>query len=413
MKNLNLKVILAIFFSLFLLNAFGQVRKKGRPKKTAQTQADTATQKKLNAFILLTQAANSKADSIAKTLKANTDSVKKEMKGIKDSMAKAKKIKDTTGMGQYREKSYTFQKDIRIVESNEVGEISKSPNRPIAPKGTTFTVQGVTPNGELVISFWIWGLNDPLTKNLEEFESNQGGGQKQPLLASIIDSAKTRKEQMKLSKEMDIIAKRKTFNFKDYAEKLYVPVSVETPNSNKRYFVIGKDTLAKYCVEYKETKKWEINFGALVTPFKLRFNRFSFSNNLSVGGAVYYQKKFDADWSWGGVLALSLSSVTLDPASTNIHQNAAGTNPPLKTSTTRPAFSPSVHYVLSYKTINLTAGVGFDYISKPTNIATATNPEAGWIYNGKPWLGIGLGVSLFNNNTTKPAQSDPAQKAKQ
>jgi hypothetical protein len=70
--------------------------------------------------------------------------------------------------------------------------------------------------------------------------------------------------------------------------------------------------------------------------------------------------------------------------------------------------------MISYKNINFIIGGGADFISKTTDIATPTNPEAGWIYNGKPWLGIGFGISLFNNNSnskatpTLPDQTDSA-----
>ena len=51
--------------------------------------------------------------------------------------------------------------------------------------------------------------------------------------------------------------------------------------------------------------------------------------------------------------------------------------------------------------------MGLDFISKPTDIASMTNPEAGWIYNGKPWIGIGLGFSLFSNGSSKSNTTPP------
>ncbi len=316
----------------------------------------------------------------------NNPSLLKLLHHRTDSTAQPKRVGDTSGMGQYKAKSYVLQQDLAVWECNAIGEKIENPTRPIAPQGMTFTVKGVTKNGDLVISFWIWSLK----KNAQE----------------ISNARKAEKQQFE---ERDRVLKRETFNFKQFGYKAYAPASIDSVNDNRRYFLLGKDSFTKSCVEYHQVKKWDVNFGTLVTPFKLRFRRFEFANNLSVGGAVYYQRKFDMDWSLGGVFALSLSSVTLDRASTNIHQNATNTNPPLTTSTTRPAFSPSIHGVLSYKNISFTLGVGFDFISKPTDIASATNPEAGWIYNGKPWLGLGLGISLFNNSATKATPNTPGQ----
>jgi hypothetical protein len=315
---------------------------------------------------------------------------------IADTTVKSAPVKskpDTTGFAKYFNKSFVLQKDLRVMECDAVGIKLASGSNPIAPQGITFTVKGVAPNGSLIISFWIWGLK-------ASGQQNTGS-----VTAETLTNTKTtpQSENNKdIFEQRDRIVKRQTFNFKQYADEKFAPSSIDSVNDNRRYFLLGADTLVKSAVEYQATQKWNINFGTLVTPFKLRFNRFGFSNNLSVGGAIYYQHTFKKDWSWGTILALSLSSVTLDATSTNI-------SPALTSSTTRPAFSPSLHGVISYKNINFTLGIGFDYLSKPSDIASATNPEAGWIYNGKPWLGIGIGFSLFSNSSTATPANTPGQ----
>ena len=313
---------------------------------------------------------------------------------------------DSLAMDKYRGKSYVFQKNIPLIECNAIGTIVGSPKQAIAPNGTIFTVQGITKNGDLIISFWIWALNSPLSEKLEAALKVKSGKnqERELLLHQIIDSVKGIDNQKKMSKQLDIVVKREDLNFKDYSYKQYVPVSINSVNDNKRYFLLAKDSLNKFTIGYKKIKKWDINYGTLVTPFKLRFNKFAFTNDLSVGGGVYYQKKIDSVWSYGGIFALSLSSVTLDASSTN---PSAG----LTSSTTRPAFSPSVHGVFAYKKINFIVGIGFDILSKPTDVASATNPEAAWIYNGKPWVGIGFGFNLFNGSSPKGTSSDAGQTA--
>jgi len=411
MKPLTLKIGLVVFFSVCLLNAFGQARRQQPAKKPVAAKRDTLLKHKTDSLsdelTSLKKAINATKNK-ADTLNTKADKLSMSLKKTDSTVASGKKA-DSTGMSKYRGKSFVFQRPIRVMETNAVGEIIAKSRQPIAPKGTTFTVEGITKNGGLIISFWIWTLNEPLSKNLDSFEEGSpDSAGKAKLMQALIDSANTKAKQETLAEQLDVVAKRKSFNFKKYTGLQYVPVSRDTVNDNRRYFTIGKDTLTQYCEEYKKVKTWNINYGALATTFKLRFRRFSFSDNLSLGGAIYYQRKMKRDtaWTWGFIGALSLSSVTLDSSTTNLH-----TKPLLTTSTSRPAFSPSVHYAITYKNIDLTVGIGWDLLSKPTSAATATatNPEAGWIYNNKPWLGIGIGFNLFSTSTAKGTPNDTSQ----
>jgi len=354
MKNLSGRIIMVLLFCIIVSNTFGK----------------TQTQKTVSPGFYL------------------VDAIEKE--GA-----------DTTVLNSYGGKVYIFNQSLRVNEcKNGVGDTLLT-THPIAPKGSRFTVVSVMPNGDLVISFWIWTVDK--------------GTQTDPDASARAING-TEIHDKKYYENRDRLIERETFNFKQYAELPFAPASIHSLNDNRRFFILSKANFTKFCTVYVSVPIWNIDFGVLSTPFKLRFNRFSFSNNLSVGGAVYIQKKFDFDWSWGFVFGLSLSSVTLDAASTNVYPDgtteatkASSTTSPLSTSTTRPAFTPSLHYLISYKNISFLIGGGFDFISKTTNIATPTNPEAGWMYNGKPWLGIGFGISLFNNSSSPGAT--PAIKA--
>jgi hypothetical protein len=165
--------------------------------------------------------------------------------------------------------------------------------------------------------------------------------------------------------------KRKIFNF-------------NTDNSGNekepKFFVLEKSVFDKSCSEY--IQRWNINFGALTTPFKFRRDPFLFTTNLNLGTSVSFQKIFSINFTWGIVAGLSLSSVTLDSFSTK------GI---VLVSTERPAVTPSISGMIGYKNINLTVGFGWDLINKTSAL------EKSWAYDGKKWIGIGLGVSLFNS----------------
>ena len=179
--------------------------------------------------------------------------------------------------------------------------------------------------------------------------------------------------------------KRSAFNFKTSA----------AGTQEVAFFLLPKAVFDASCSEYKYEQRWDINFGALTTPFKFRSSPFLFTTNLNLGTAVSWQRKFFKNWTIGLVGGLSLSSVALDSFSTK------GT---VSSVTERPAVTPSFHGMIGYKNINLTLGIGWDFINRPTGI------EESWIYHGKSWIGIGLGVSLFNANnnasTTKPQDQD-------
>jgi len=406
MKPLTFKVILVLLFSLSLLNAFGQ-RQKPKAKKPSKAPADTvlqqvqADQQAVKSLSNTVVANKTKTDSTLSAIDKKAESLKTSLSKV-DSTVKADKKPDSSGMGKYLGKPFVFQKPIQLVECDELGRIVLKANQPIIPKGSTFTVENITKNGQLVIAPWIWRLD-------ADIQNGERLSQDTLALKEKIDSLKTSGDEETLFERLDRFTKRDAFNFKAYAYKSYAPLSLKKTNDNRRYFLIGKDTLTDLCAPYKKVKDWDINYGALVTTFKLRFRRFSFSNNLSLGGAIYFQHKMksDTNFKWGIIGALSLSSVTLDSSTTNLH-----TKPLLTTSTTRPAFSPSMHYAISYKQIDLTVGIGWDLLSKPSDAAhaSATNPEAGWIYNNKPWLGIGLGFNLFTSSSAKGTPSDKTQK---
>lgn len=175
--------------------------------------------------------------------------------------------------------------------------------------------------------------------------------------------------------------------------------STATADGIQYFFLIPLTEFAAKCSEYHYDPRWDIAFGTVTNPFKFRKGPAQFTQNLNLGAAVAYVRKFQYDFSVGVMGGLSLSSVTLDKYSTRdfVQEN-----------TERPAFTPSAHIVLGYKKVNLLLGVGWDIINKTTDV------EKSWVYNGKPWLGIGLGISLFNSteekSETKPDENQSSAK---
>lgn len=249
-------------------------------------------------------------------------------------------LKSTTyaqGIQQFKGKTYIFDAYEQAIECDILG--TPAGTLTLMLKGSLFTVVRVPDATHLVIKFLKW-----------------------------------KSDQSKISK----------YNYK---------VAAADSNTIEIFFLLDKSVFDASCSEYEFEQKWDINFGALTTPFKFRLSPFQFTPNLNLGTSVSYQRKFSKNWAWSIVGGISLASVSLDSFSTKgIIINA----------TERPAVTPSVHGMLCYKTINLTLGIGWDFINRPSEI------EKNWIYHRKTWIGIGIGVSLFNSNNT--AQSTKAEK---
>jgi len=256
---------------------------------------------------------------------------------------------------QYKNKTYIFDSYEQVTECSALGAPVAGAIPITVIKGSIFTVERVMANGDLVIRF------------------NQFNLYKDPAKRAIA------------------ITNRLTYNFK--TEPQAAVNSVNRAQDNVRFFLLAKNTMTASCSEYVYTSSWTIYFGTITTPFKFRFKPFLFTTNLSLGAAICFQKTFHKDFSWGIIPGLSLSSVTLDSFSTR------GT---VTTSSDRPAITPSVHGMLGYRNINLLVGIGWDFINKTSTI------EESWIYQGKMWMGVGIGISLFaasntsaNTNTTQ------------
>jgi hypothetical protein len=239
---------------------------------------------------------------------------------------------------KYKGKTYIFDAFEQVQECDVMGG-NVSANFTIVLKGSLFTIIRVPDDTHVVVKFLEWG-----------------------------------------TKESD---KRDKYNF---------TINAITKAKDEKFFLLDKTILDNSCSEYTFQQRWDITFGTLTTPFKFRHDPFLFTTNLNLGTSVSFQKKFYTNWSWGVVAGLSLSSVALDSFSTKGF---------VMTPTERPAVTPSLSGMIGYKNVNLTIGIGWDFINKTSTL------EESWGYHGKRWIGIGLGVSLFNSNGGTPSTTTP------
>ncbi len=129
--------------------------------------------------------------------------------------------------------------------------------------------------------------------------------------------------------------------------------------------------------------------GAYTIPFRLRginSGNFDFETALSLQANVVFgfgqQTKQESwlDLSWG----LGLTKINLDSDNSKVTE-----------SRTASALTTSLGGVIKLdKYVNLGLFLGWDFLGKKDR-------ETEWIYNKKPWLGIGINISFDGIKTTK------------
>ena len=242
-------------------------------------------------------------------------------------------------------KTYEFKYGIQLNECNALG--TPTGKSEIINKGTDFTIEQIQPNGDFIIHII----------KFKNTDKNAG------LNAKLV------------------------FN-PDETKKLFLlPKSSFTDNSEIKYVV----------------PKHSFTFGAVTVPIKLRFgskdndgNRkryFDFTSDVNIGlSAGYKLRPYRNDsFAINFLGGFSITSVEVDEQTTN---NFVLTN------TKAAAFTPNLSIVFEAKNFQIGIFSGIDFLSGELS--------DNWIYQNKPWLGIGLGYGIFSKD--KKESNDTEQK---
>lgn len=132
---------------------------------------------------------------------------------------------------------------------------------------------------------------------------------------------------------------------------------------------------------------WQLILGNVITPVKIRFQPFQFSKDFTVGPTfgIQYQKQESAPIHWNILVSIGVTSITLDSYNTN--QYLENTNEVI-------AFTPSLGIMFNYHSIQVGIFSGIDIINSNQEVATY------YLYQAKPWLGLGFGYAIFSSTST-------------
>ena len=170
----------------------------------------------------------------------------------------------------------------------------------------------------------------------------------------------------------------------------YLAFNVDAGRGAERfkYFCVERGNFERFAERIYATwlSSRKLTVGALVLPVKLRRQPFDFSKDVTVGTTAGARMRMSPRREsyislLGGV---GLSSATL----TSENTNAAVT-----TTTDRAALTWTVGAMFDVDRFQFGAFIGQDRVSQPN--------QSDWIYQGKTWLAVGLGYSLFGAESAK------------
>jgi hypothetical protein len=156
--------------------------------------------------------------------------------------------------------------------------------------------------------------------------------------------------------------------------------------TNDKYFLIDLADFNNKTSEYYGDKNSFV-WGFSLLPIKLRFggaNRpFNYETGFSLGTSAGYEYQFKSrvKQSIGVLFGIGISTVGITPETVNNY---------IDKPTTVGAFTPSLGFVYSYENFQIGVFSGYDKI--PGELGK------NWQYRDSPWLGLGLGFTIFQKN---------------
>jgi len=244
---------------------------------------------------------------------------------------------------------YRLKTSLRLYESDFTGKDSLGLSEEL-PANSKFTIVNTIDNG-YIIRFWQWG-----GKNMSD---------------SVIVKALAKKDWPQASLEY----KLSNFNYKADRDpnKQHVAGHFTT-----RYFKISEAQMVMFAEKLQS--HFEPTYGALVIPIKVRFDPSEFTKDVtfSATGGIKWNVWPAHKLSLTAILGTGISAITVDST------NTGGT---VTSSTDRAGITFFGGLVLQWKMLQIGAFTGGDWLMDDN--------KDKWRHHGKPWLGVGIGISLY------------------
>ncbi|MEJ7736718.1 MAG: hypothetical protein WKF97_04755 [Chitinophagaceae bacterium] len=181
---------------------------------------------------------------------------------------------------------------------------------------------------------------------------------------------------------------------KENLRKQYIDLAFVSEWANSVEFAITPDDFNASCKPYFG-KKTTFTWGFMTLPLKARLGNhkekyFELDQGLNLGFTFGARKQIQSkkELAVNYLLGISVTNVKTDTLSWHTKSNYNNTN--------SAALSLSTGLLFQYEKFQIGSFLGFDYI--PGQLGRD------WRNQGKPWIGIAIGVSLFSENSTQGAK---------
>lgn len=179
---------------------------------------------------------------------------------------------------------------------------------------------------------------------------------------------------------------RGTLNFATTSIKTLIEGTQEDKYiERKLYFIIRKSDLENNCIKITPRGYYGPQLAVTTVPFKIRLKDFDFYTSQTLGLALNFKGKIftSRDFYVNALGGLNLTLINLDSFSTR----GVVAGQPINNVG---VLSPMVGLVFQLRNVQAGLMGGVDLMNK------VNKEKYQWIYNGRPWLGVGLGITILN-----------------
>lgn len=262
-------------------------------------------------------------------------------------------------------KSFLPKTDIAVTGYDPLIDVNIKGARFLLKKGTKFTISDVKESGYIIM---IWKYVDKVDK--ASFYSTLVKGKGLPVT---------------LNKELKVA----DTTFSITKDKLGISPGTSLPGVNQLAFINSWANEMQFFITLKDfndkcepiyPKQFSFTWGFLTLPIKAR---------LGVNKAAFtFEEKINFGISFGG--KWQHASTTYQAS--NLLGGISVANVKVDNDISASALSFSGGYMFQYDKFQVGAFLGLDYI--------AESPKVSWAYQGKPWVGFAIGLSLFGETKT-------------
>lgn len=235
--------------------------------------------------------------------------------------------------------------------------------------GAKFFIYGITDSG-YIISVWNYtdvnGEKAKFYRSLEDLE----------IKTISLDQQSSGEEYkaLKTSLGMNTKVKRGASTIGEYEKLVYL----DSWANNMQFFIPLKDFNNKCESIYPHQRGF--TWGFLTLPIKARF--------ANKNASFTFEEKVNFGLSFG----LKWQHVGTTYSASNLLGGVSVGNVKIDNDNSASAISFSIGYMYQYDKFQIGLFSGLDYVGQ--------SPQTNWVYQGKPWLGFAIGVSLFGENKT-------------